>query len=108
MNWREILSGGVAGAIVSALWNFVSRFFLQRDQAGLTNELARLKDDLERAQKRTQAEIDRSVFVTRAHFESEFEAMKQVFSCLSQVRLAMESLRPMVSVVPANEPEPER
>jgi hypothetical protein len=103
-----MLSGGIAGAVVSAVWNFVSGLLLQRDQAASTKELTELKDDLDRAQKRVQAELDRSVFVTRVHFETEFEAMKNVFAFLSQVRLAMISLRPMVRVEPATETEQPR
>jgi hypothetical protein len=50
-----------------------------------------------------QARIDRSVFVTKAHFDTEFEAMKQVFDHLSLVNLAMNSLRPMMTVEPTDE-----
>ena len=48
------------------------------------------------------------MFVTRAHFETEFEAMKDIFSCLSEVRLAMNAIRPMFAVEPAAETEDER
>jgi hypothetical protein len=74
----------------------------------LKAKLATLENDFQRSQRQVQAEIDRSVFVTRAHFETEFEAMKQVFSCLSEVRLAINGLRPMLSVEPANESDEEK
>jgi len=74
----------------------------------LKAKLATLEDDFQRSQRQVQAEIDRSVFVTRAHFETEFEAMRQVLSCLSEVRLAINGLRPMFSVEPSNESDQEK
>jgi hypothetical protein len=103
-----ILSGGAAGAIISAIWNHFSKLSLQRNEASFTAKLTTLEHDFQRSQSQAQAEIDRSVFVTRAHFETEFEAMKDIFSCLSEVRLAMNAIRPMFAVEPAAETEDER
>ena len=103
-----ILSGGVTGALISATWNHFSSAWLQNREAELKAKLAALEDDFQRSQKRVQAEIDRSVFVTRAHFETEFESMKAVFSCLSAARLAINGLRPMISVEPENESDQEK
>jgi hypothetical protein len=103
-----ILSGGVTGGVISAVWNHFSKLWLQRHEAGLKQKLAALDDAFQRSQRQAQAEIDRSVFVTRAHFETEFEAMKEMFSCLSQVQLAMNGLRPTFSVEPTDETDEER
>ncbi|MDR3773742.1 MAG: hypothetical protein P4L26_10370 [Terracidiphilus sp.] len=103
-----ILSGGVAGAVISAIWNHFSKLLLQRNGASFTAKLATLEHDFQRSQKQAQAEIDRSVFVTRAHFETEFEAMKDIFSCLSEVQLAINGVRPMIAIEPADETEGER
>jgi hypothetical protein len=103
-----ILSGGVAGAVISAIWNHFSKLSLQRNEASFTAKLATLEHDFQRSQRQAQAEIDRSVFVTRAHFETEFEAMKDIFSSLSEVRLAMNAIRPMMAIEPANETQDER
>jgi hypothetical protein len=103
-----ILSGGVAGSVISAIWNHFSKRSLQQQQEGFTKKLATLEHDFQRSQSRVQAEIDRSVFVTRAHFETEFEAMKDVFSCLSETRLAINGVRPMISLEPADETETEK
>jgi DNA replication initiation complex subunit (GINS family) len=104
-----ILSGGTTGAVVSAIWNLSLKLWLQgREErskeklagidAEFKAELARLDATFKHSQSRAQAAIDRSVFVTRAHFETEFEAMKQVFSHLSQLQIGLNGLRPMVSV----------
>ena len=103
-----ILSGGVAGAVISAIWNHLSKLSLQRNEANFTAKLATLEHAFQRSQSQAQAEIDRSVFVTRAHFETEFEAMKDIFSCLSEVRLAINGIRPMFSLEPAGESEDEK
>jgi len=103
-----ILSGGATGAVISAIWNHFSKRSLQRQEAGFTAKLTTLEHDFQRSQGKAQAEIDRWVFVTRAHFETEFEAMKEVFSCLSEVKLAINGVRPMVSLEPVNETEEEK
>jgi len=56
--------------------------------------LAKLQNQFDQSERRAQAEIEHSEFVTRAHFDTEFEAMKQVFEYLSQVKLTMNGLRP--------------
>jgi hypothetical protein len=98
-----IFSGGVTGAVISALWNYFSKLSLQRNQANSAEKLAQVEHSLESLQRKAQAEIDRSVFVTRAHFETEFETMKDIFSSLSEVRLAMNASRPMIAIEPADE-----
>jgi hypothetical protein len=103
-----IFSGGVAGAVISAIWNHYSKRSLQRHEADFTAKLAKLEHDFQRSQSQAQAEIDRSVFVTRAHFETEFESMKDVFSCLTEVRFAINGVRPMVSLEPADETKDEK
>jgi hypothetical protein len=65
--------------------------------------LSKIESDLQLWQNVAQARIDRSVFVTKAHFDTEFEAIRQVFSYLSGVRLAMNGLRPMITVEPTGE-----
>jgi hypothetical protein len=103
-----ILSGGTAGAVISAIWNHLSKRSLQRQEAGFAAKLAALEHDFQRSQRQAQAEIDRWVFVTRAHFETEFEAVKEIFSGLSEVKLAINGVRPMTSLEPANETEEEK
>jgi hypothetical protein len=114
-----ILSGGTTGAVVSAIWNLSIKLWLQgREErskeklagidAEFKAELARLEAAFKDTQSRAQAAIDRSVFVTRAHFETEFEAMKQVFSHLSQLQIGLNGLRPMVSVETPGESDREK
>ena len=43
------------------------------------------RDNLHKEQLRLQAEIDRSIFVTHAHFETEFAGMKGVSQCVADI-----------------------
>jgi len=105
---REVLSGGVAGAVISAIGNHFSKRSLIRHEEGFKAKLTTLEHEFQRSQSQAQAAIDRSVFVTRAHFETEFEAMKDIFSCLSEVQFAINAVRPMFSLEPADESEDEK
>jgi hypothetical protein len=78
-----LLASGLLSAAVSALWNFLSQGSLQRDDAETKFALAKLENLFAQSERRAQAETDRSVLVTRAQFETEFEAMKEVFGSLS-------------------------
>jgi hypothetical protein len=104
---------------VSAIWGHVSKLLLQKREekskerlsaleAELKANLAKIESDLRSSQNLLQAKIDRSVFVTRAHFETEFEAMKQVFAYLSQLQIGLNGLRPMVTVETPGEGERQR
>ena len=96
---------GLLSAGVSAVWNHLSKRSLQREDAETKIALAKLDNLFHQSERRAQAETDRSVFVTRAQFETEFEAMKEVFSLLSQVRIMLCDLWPTSTYEPQNEPE---
>jgi hypothetical protein len=90
---------------VSPFWNFVSRRSLQRTDTETKFALAKLENIFAQSERRAQAETDRSVLVTRAQFETEFEAMKEVFGLLSQVRILLYDLWPTSTYDPKNEPK---
>jgi hypothetical protein len=100
-----LLVSGLLSAAVSALWNFVSQRSLQRSDTETKFALAKLENLFAQSERRAQAETDRSVLVTRAQFETEFEAMKEVFGLLSKVRIALYALWPTSTYDPQNEPE---
>src|ERR1700722_9948898 len=100
-----LLLSGLVSAAISALWNHLSKRSLQRDEADTRVALAKLENQFQQAERRAQAETDRSVFVTRAQFETEFAAMKEVFSLLSQVHFAIHNLWPTSTYEPQGEEE---
>lgn len=106
---ESLVIGGLGGwGTVRGLSKHLGDRWLEGLKAKYMRELEEFKDELEKQRKRVQAGIDRSVFVTRAQFETEFQAMKDLFKVLSDVFLNVNNLRPMFSVEPAEEEDIER
>lgn len=114
----ESLVAGALGGLgtVYGLSKWLGSLWLERQKSQYAKELEGVKtqyateleifrDDLQQKQKRIQAVIDKSIFVTRAHFETEFAAMKELFSCLADVQLTMNTLRPSVDIKPSKKEE---
>jgi hypothetical protein len=81
---------------------------LEQLKARYAEELEGYKDSLERSKELLKAQIDRSVFVTRAHFETELDAYKKIFEDLAAVRLLMPVMHPTLRVVSEGETRAER
>lgn len=58
--------------------------------------------------KRIQAQIDRSIFVTSSHLQTEFEAMKELYDKLADLNFAFKALRPIFRLTGADETEKDR
>ena len=93
--------GGAAAVLASA--KFLGSWWLESQKARYSHELEEFRDRLQERQRHIQAELDRSVFVTRAHFETEFNAMKEVFTKLAEVRLRIQGLRPFFDIAPEDD-----
>lgn len=119
-----LASGGIGGALmVTGLSRWLGDVWLGRilgrekakyDQqleqlrAGYAEKLEGYKDALDRSKNLLQAQIERSVFVTRAHFETEFEAYKKICEDLAEVRLLMTAMHPMLRVAREDESREDR
>lgn len=119
-----LASGGIGGALmVTGLSRWLGDVWLgrilAREKAKYDIELEQLragyaekqegyKDALDRSKNMLQAQIERSIFVTRAHFETEFEAYKKIFEDLAEVRLLMSAMHPMLRVVREDETREDR
>jgi anion-transporting ArsA/GET3 family ATPase len=84
--------GGIGGG--AALFMFLSKAALGRLEAKWNKDLEAFKDSLNAQQKRLQTQLDSSLFVTRAHFEVELNAMKDVHQRLAEVKIAFQALHP--------------
>ncbi|HET6840879.1 MAG TPA: hypothetical protein VFK06_04220 [Candidatus Angelobacter sp.] len=51
---------------------------------------------LDRHKSRVRALTENAVYVTKTHFDTEFNAMKDVFKCLSDTKLSINAVRPKV------------
>jgi hypothetical protein len=93
------IAGSVITSIGSVAWllRYGGDFFLEHTKAKWNRELEAFKDKLNAEQRRYQAQLDRSIFVSRAHFDTEFQAIKEVHQCLSEVKIPFRNLNPLNS-----------
>ena len=102
-----LASLGGGGLIVLALSGWLGKVWaariLERDRLHYTTELERFKTELDRSTRQLQANVDRTVFVGRVHFETEFKALADIWSKVAAMRASMAVVRPMSDIVPANE-----
>ena len=107
----EGLFGGAVGGtmIVLGLSRWLGDVWLgrllEKEKAKYAEAIEKLKAAIAQELERYRAQLDRSVFVTRAHFETEFTAMKEVSQCLSEVKVAFRSLHPIDAAVKITDAE---
>jgi hypothetical protein len=105
----QLLAGALGGAgAVAASFHFLKDRWMERVRAQYSRELETFKDTLLQDQKRMQARIDRSIFVSRAQFDTEFMAMKDIFALLTAVHLSIALIRPRVALSPENQTEDQK
>jgi hypothetical protein len=92
--------GGSAAILGLSRWlgNVWLGRLLEKEKAKYAEETEKLKAEFAKELEHYRAQLDRSTFVTRAHFETELEAYKQVFEGLGEVRLAIAGTRPMMGL----------
>lgn len=110
--------GGAAGAalVLAALWRFLRTVWTDRLRLQLQHEndqkIERLRAELQvqtdKTQKLLDAGVQKAVLVTRTHFETEFNAYKEIYAALTEVRHAIHATRPVWLFPPANETEEDR
>ena len=107
-----ILSLGGGGAIVVALSSWLGKVWasriLEEDRAKFARELERLKTDLDRTTRLLQGEIEKTLFVTKTHFETEFQILREIWQEVSVVRASMSALRPKFDIVDIRQTPEER
>jgi hypothetical protein len=95
----------VVAAVVLSLTGtgLLGRYLLQRYQADHETRIVRLKTELEADIRTLQAALDRTIFVHRAQFDTEFAALRDIWGKVATVRATMALIRPELDLVPANE-----
>jgi len=110
--WLKALGIFLSGSVITFSTLFgLSRWFgdawlgwlVEKQKAKYATELENIKAKFNQELEHYRATLDRPTFVTRAHFETEFEAYKRVFEGLAEVRLAMTGARPTIELSPPNE-----
>ncbi len=107
-----LASLGGGGVIVLMLSSWLGKVWanriLEKDRAKFATEIERLKGDLERQHRLLQGEIEKTIFVTRVHFETEFRALAEIWRHAARVRATMSNLRPSFDWLGPNETKQER
>lgn len=96
INWGTVITSLVANAaLLGTFWKTLSDRLLANLTAKNDQELERFKLAHAQALAGYQHQLDKTILVTRVHFETEFSALKESFQKLAQVRLTMAGVRPI-------------
>ena len=109
--WKVALavlaSLGGGGVIVALLSGWLGKVWanrlMEKDRTQYAAEIERLRSSLDRSNRQVQAELEKTIFVTRVHFETEFKALADIWRHLARVRAAMENLRTAVDALSPGE-----
>jgi hypothetical protein len=110
MNYEEtinsIVSGAIGGGAIVGLASFVLRnWWLERLKSSYAIELETYKSGLNAELKDVQSVLDHKIFVSKAHYETEFESMKTIFGCATKASFLIHGLRPMVGYEESDQTE---
>src|ERR1700676_2246492 len=89
----EVIFGGAVGGTTAVFG--LSRWLgdvwlgrlLEKEKAKYAEAIEKLRAAFAQELERYRAQLDRSIFVTRAHFETEYTAMKEVSKSLAEVKI---------------------
>ncbi len=114
-DWFTIaVTTAISTPAVAGLLGWLGKAYLDRQLAKHNRELESLKAEygrqlegykaeLDTSKRLLQAEIDKTILVTKVHFETEFNALKDVFAKLAELKLLFASLRPMFGLASEGE-----
>jgi hypothetical protein len=98
MNYAEIWHAGLASlfaivpgaTLVVALSSWLGKVWASRilegDRVKYQREMAEVSASYERKSAFLRSELEKTVYVSRLHFETEFAALKEIWSALAEVR----------------------
>lgn len=96
-------SGATAWLVVRGLSGHVADRWLARYKTGLDKEFEAYRDSLEQKRKRIEAELGHRTYVTKAQFDTELIAIKDIFAALGKLRLSFNGLRPFLDWTPQDD-----
>lgn len=98
-------SGVTAGLVARGLSGHLADRWLARYKGDLDKEFESYRDTLEQKRKRIEADLGHRTYVTKTQFDTEFNAVKDIFAALGKLRLSFNGLRPFVDWTPQDEQE---
>ncbi len=96
-------SGATAWLVVKGLGSHLADRWLARYKGEIDKEFEKYRDALEQKRKRIEAELGQRTYVSKAQFDTEFNAIKDIFAALGKLRLSFNGLRPFVDWIPPDE-----
>jgi hypothetical protein len=97
--------GGAAGLVVVLAKYFgerVAERWLEGVKAEHAKELARMEHELAQLNLHLQARLEHAVMVSRAQFETEFAALREVWAKMAKLQAHLNAMRPTYDVTPAD------
>lgn len=98
-------SGATAWLVVKGLSGHLADRWLARYKSGLDKEFESYRDTLEQRRKRMEAELSHRIYTTQTQFDTEFNAIKEIFAALGKLRLSFNGLRPFIDRPPQDHEE---
>jgi hypothetical protein len=98
-------SGTTAWLAVRSLGGHLADRWIARYKSELDREFESYRDTLEQKRKRLEAELSHAVYTTQSRFDTEFNAIKDIFAALGRLRLAFNGMRPFLDRAPVNNEE---
>jgi hypothetical protein len=98
-------SGATSLLVLRGLSGHLGDRWLARYKNDLDKQFESYRDTLEQRRKRIEAELGHRTYVTKTQFETEFNALKDIFAALGKLRLSFNGLRPFVDWTPVEEQE---
>jgi len=98
-------SGATSWLVVKGLSGHLADRWLAQYKSDLDKEFESYRDALEQKRKRIEAELGHRSYVTKTHFDTEFNAVKDIFAALGRLRLSFNGLRPFFDWTPQDEVE---
>jgi hypothetical protein len=100
----SILGGGAsAWLVVQGLSSHIRDRWLAHYKSDLEKELEKYRDALEQRRKKVETDLGQRTYVSKAQFDTEFTAMKEIFAALGKLRVSFNALRPFIDWVPIDE-----
>ncbi len=93
-------SGATAWLVVKGLSGHIADRWLAQYKSELDKEFESYRDALEQKRKRIEAELGHRSYVTKTHFDTEFNAVKDIFAALGRLKLSFNGLRPFIDWTP--------
>lgn len=105
------LLGGTT-IVLAGLFGFIGKIWLsriiERDKSELSLEIKKLEQEIITANKRLDAELQHSIFVSQVQFDKEYKVYGEAWANLVELKIATQQLRPMLDHIDPSQTEEDR